>query len=239
MPAPPGAAEEAEIIRFLKESGVPDGARVLDVPCGLGRRAHALADHGFHVTAVDPNEVAIGALGKRVGKRLADRLEYRSVPATELPGPPTAEPFDAILCLDHALCRDPPADDAALLKRLRDALAPGGLLLADFLNRDFFAARPRPFAYHVIGGIEQHEFRRFDAASGILELTWRFYQRSGEDLRFRGTSGVRLRLVSPHEATSLLASAGWTVEAVHGGWGREPLSPDRRKILLVARPARG
>jgi len=109
----------------------------------------------------------------------------------------------------------------------------------DLLNRDFFAARPRPFAYHVIGGVEQHEFRTFDAATGVLELTWRFYQRSGEDLRFRGTSSVRLRLVSPHEAASLLESGGWTIDALYGGWGKEPVSADRRKIVFVARPARG
>jgi len=234
----PSAAEAEEIARFLRDSGVPSGARVLDAPCGLGRRAHGLAEQGFRVTAVDPNEVAIQALRKRAGRGLADRLEYRSAPPARLPDRPPAERFDVLLCLDHAISRDPPADDVAFLQRLRGHLAPGGLLLVELLHRDFFAARPRPFAYHVIGQIEQHEFRTFDAATGVLELTWKFYERSGEDLRFRGTSAARLRLVSPHEATSLLESAGWRIEALHGGWGREPVTPDRRKILLVARPAR-
>lgn len=238
MPSQPGVAEAEEIARFLQDSGVPASARVLDVPCGLGRRAHGLAEHGFRVTAVDPNEVAIAALRKRAGKRVTDRLEYRSASSADLPGLPPADTFDVLLCLDHAICRDPPGDDVEFLRRLRKHLAPGGLLLLEFLHRDFFAARPRPFMYHVIGGIEQHEFRRFDPTSGILELTWRFYQRDGEDLRFRGTSTVRLRLVSPHEAATLLETAGWKVEAVLGGWSREPVSPDRRKILLAARPAR-
>lgn len=238
MPSQPGLADAEEIVGFLKDMGVPDGARVLDVPCGLGRRAHGLAEHGFRVTAVDPNEVAIAALRKRTGKRAGDRLEYRSAPWADLPSLPPADSFDVLLCLDHAICRDPPGDDVGFLRRLRGHTAPGGILLTDFLHRDFFAARPRPFMYHVIGGIEQHEFRRFDAASGILELTWRFYQRSGEDLHFRGTSMVRLRLVSPHEAGTLLEAAGWKIEAVYGGWSREPVSPDHRKILLAARPAR-
>jgi SAM-dependent methyltransferase len=239
VPTHPSSAEAEEIARFLQESGARAGARLLDAPCGLGRRAHGLAERGFLVTAVDPNEVAIQALRKRAGRSLADRLEYRSAPPASFPGLAPTERFDAILCLDHAISRDPPGEDVAFLRRLRGHLAPGGLLLLDLLHRDFFAARPRPFAYHVIGEIEQHEFRTFDAATGILDLTWKFYQRSGEDLRFRGTSAARLRLLSPHEAASLLETAGWKVEALHGGWGREPVSPDRRKILLVARPARG
>lgn len=235
----PGEAEVEEIARFLRDSGVGSGARLLDAPCGLGRRARGLAEHGFRVTAVDPNEVAIAALRKRLARRLADRLEYRTAVLARLPDLPAAERFDAILCLDHAISRDPPGEDVAFLRRLRGHLAPGGLLAVDLLHRDFFAARPRPFAYHVIGDIEQHEFRRFDTVTGVLQLTWKFYHRSGEDLRFRGTSSARLRLASPHEATALLESAGWNVGALHGGWGREPVTPDRRKILLVARPARG
>lgn len=238
MPSHPSAAEAEEIVRFLQGANVPAGARVLDAPCGLGRRAQALAERGFRVTAVDPNEVAIDALRKRTGKRLAGRLEYRSSPFAGLPGLGPEERFDILLCLDHAICRDPPEDDEALLRRLRGHVAPDGRLFVELLHRDFFAARPRPFAYHVLGGIEQHEFRRFDAATGILELTWKFYQRSGDDLRFRGTTSARLRLVSPHEATLLLEKAGWAVDALHGGWGREPVSADRRKIVLVARPAR-
>ncbi len=238
MPSHPSAAEAEDIVRFLQDANVPAGGRVLDAPCGLGWRAQGLAQHGFRVTAVDPNEVAIDALRRRTGKRLADRLEYRSAPLSEFPGLGPEEPFDVLLCLDHAICRDPPRDDGAFLRRLRGHVAAEGRLLVDLLHRDFFAARPRPFAYHVLGGIEQHEFRRFDAATGILELTWKFYQRGGQDLRFRGTTSARLRLVSPHEATALLEGAGWAVEALHGGWGREPASPDRRKIVLVARPAR-
>jgi len=238
-PPRPGIADAEEIATFLLDAGVPPGARILDVPCGLGRRAHVLAERGFRVTAVDPNEVAVQNLRKRVGAALAGRLEYRTAPLAALPDLPLTETYEAILCLDHALSRDPPGEDGAFLHRLRGHMAPGGTLAVDFLHRDFFASRPRPFTYHVIGDIEQHEFRAFDPGTGILELTWKFYQRDGEDLRFRGTSSARLKLVAPHEAAQLLEAAGWKVEAFYGGWGKEAVSPDRRKLLLIARAARG
>ena len=97
---------------------------------------------------------------------------------------------------------------------------------------------PRPFAYHVIGKVEQHEFRAFDATTGVLTLTWKFYEREGEDLRFRGSSDARLKLLTPSEAVALLSGSGWDVTGVYGGWGKESVSSDRRKLVLVARPAR-
>ena len=233
----PQSQESEELAAFLAAAGVPSGARILDVPCGIGRRAFDLAQHGFRVTAIDANEIAIEALRRRVPQGSEGRLTYRAASKETLPGPPVSETFDAILCLDHALSREPPEDDRDFLMRLRGHLDSSGLLLVDFLHRDFFASRPRPFAYHVVGDLEQHEFRTFDALSGVLDLRWRFYRREGDDLRYRGESSAKLKLLAPHEARRLLEGAGWHVEALYGGWNREAVSPDRRKLLLIARPA--
>lgn len=239
MPAKrrPPSVETDGLVAFLAAEGVDPGARILDVPCGIGRRALELARRGFRVEAVDKNEVAIEALRRRVSKNLADRLTYRAVPEDELPGRTPSNPADVILCVDHALSREPPVDDRGFLRRLRDHVKPSGFALVEFLNRDFFAARPRPFAYHVIGNLEQHEFRAFDAVSGILDLRWTFYQQKGDDLEFRGESSVRLKLLVPHEARELVEDGGWSVESVYGGWARETMTADRRQFVLVARPA--
>ncbi len=239
MPPPPAAAtvEVGELVGFLQAEGVPAGARLLDAPCGIGRRARGLAETGYQVAAVDSNAVAIEALRHRVPKRLANRIEYRAAAPEAMPGLASGETFDAVLCLDHAIGREGRERDVAFLARLRERVSARGLLLVDFLHRDFFAARPRPFAYHVVGEVEQHEFRAFDPVSGVLELTWKFYQREGPDLRYRGVSSARLRLLAPHEAEAILQEAGWTVTGRYGGWRKEPVSADHRKLLLVARPS--
>lgn len=237
MPAPAVAAEVEEIAAFLAVAGVPTGARLLDAPCGIGRRARGLAEHGYRVTAVDANTLAIEALHRRLPKKLTGRIEYRASAAETLPGLRPDESFDAALCLDHAIGRGARDGDVAFLRRLRDHTAPAGLLLVDFLHRDYFASRPRPFAYHVVGEVEQHEFRKFDPISGVLDLTWKFYQREGADLRYRGISSARVPLLAPHEAEAILRDAGWSVTARYGGWHQEAVSADRRKLVLEARPA--
>lgn len=240
LPSRAPAAEGEEIAAFLDAAGVARSARILDVPCGIGRRAFALAEHGYRVVAADPNEIAIDSLKARVPAELAGRLEYRHASRDTLPGPPVSETHEVLLCLDHAVGRGPRDEDVAFLERLRGHLAPRGFLVLELLHRDFFAGRPRPFAYHVIGGVEQHEFRAFDPLTGMLDLTWKFYQRDGADLRFRGSSTAQLKLLAPHEARQLLEDSGWRLETIHGGWGREPVSPERRKLVLMARPsARG
>src|SRR5207249_2602422 len=71
--------EDVESIRmFLQEERIMPGAHLLDVPCGIGRRAVGLAESGFEVTAVDPNEIGIAAAKERIAGPIADRLHLAS-----------------------------------------------------------------------------------------------------------------------------------------------------------------
>jgi SAM-dependent methyltransferase len=222
------------IAGFLGSEGVPSGGCVLDAPCGIGRRAIGLAAEGFHVTAVDPNEIGVDAARSRIPPDLRDRLRFLHAARESLPGL-GEETFDAIVALDHPIGRQGPGEDVAFLARLIPHIRGDGVLVLELLHRDFFATRPDGFSFHVLADVEQHEFRSFDPVTGILHLTWTFYHREGEDLRHRGDATARMRLPTPHEAASLLGSSGWRLAGAFGGWSREPVSADRRKVVLVAR----
>src|SRR3989475_12397959 len=96
--------EDVESIRmFLPEDGIAPGAHLLDVPCGIGRRALGLAEAGFDVPAVDPNEMAIHAAKERIPDSIADRLHFVSVPRDALHGLVAGTRLEAILCLVHII----------------------------------------------------------------------------------------------------------------------------------------
>src|SRR2546425_11025212 len=229
---------DVESIRmFLQEERIAPTAHLLDVPCGIGRRAVGLAEAGFDVTAVDPNEMAIHAAKQRVSHSAADRLHFIAAPLDALPGLGAGSRFDTILCLDHALGRRPMADEVAFLGRLASYVGPDGRLILDLLNRDFFASPPRPFAFHTIGPLEQHEFRSFEPATGVLRLEWKFYERVGPDLKHRTDSSAELILLTPRDVAAILEQSGWRMVGVWGGWRREAVTADHRKLIVLATPA--
>lgn len=233
-PRSPGHEAKA-IAGFLAAEGVPTDGRILDVPCGIGRRAVGLAQEGFRVTAVDANEIGVETARARAPPEFRERLRFVCADKAVLPGLPTDERFDGILCLDHPIGRDGPEADRTFLERLASHTSPEGVLVLELLHRDFFAIHPKSFSFHILANVEEHELRAFDPVTGVLGLTWKFYHRDGEDLRHRGQARAELRLLAPHEAIRALESAGWRVSGTFGGWGREPLGADRRKLVLVAR----
>lgn len=94
---------------------IPDGARrALDVGCGTGRFARALAARGLDVDAVDPDKAVIhAATGTGV------TYIHGDITTMELP----AGHYDYISCL--ASLHHVPFD---MVRKLRAALAPGGVL---------------------------------------------------------------------------------------------------------------
>lgn len=117
-----------EAARMLGEGGLVAGARVLDVGAGSGiwGRALALRDPALRVTALDRPRVLELTRRYAVEMGTAERLECveGDMHTMELP----AAAFDLIL-LANVLHLEPGERIVALLRRLRQALAPGGTIV--------------------------------------------------------------------------------------------------------------
>jgi 2-polyprenyl-6-hydroxyphenyl methylase / 3-demethylubiquinone-9 3-methyltransferase len=127
---------------FISARTALAGRQVLDVGCGGGLLAEALAGAGAQVTAIDlaPGMIEVARLHASAAKLAID---YRVAPAEELAAT-QPHSFDVLTCmemLEHV------PDPAAMLGTLSQLLRPGGDLFVSTLNRNL-----RSFLTAIVGG---------------------------------------------------------------------------------------
>jgi SAM-dependent methyltransferase len=109
--------------------------RALDVACGVGRHAFALAARGYRVVAVDHARTAVAALRARAGGLAID-----GVVADVTRWPLPVARFDVVIVVDFL--------ERSLLPALRTAVAPGGVLVMEtFMVGQERHGHPRNPAY--------------------------------------------------------------------------------------------
>jgi len=217
----------AEVTRIIELLELPDGAAILDCPCGQGRHAHLLAEAGFDVTGVDFSMPLLRvARARGTGKR----LRYRKADMRQLPDDWSGK-FDAVLNLFTSFgFFDDARDDASVMREFARVLAPGGRLIWYGGSRDGVVSR---WVGHDSwttrdGSVISHE-RSFDPISGQITIrtSWRGPSGAGERLH-------RIRLYTATRLAELCVDAGLEVEAVFDGLDDRPLRRTSAEMLLVA-----
>lgn len=202
------------ILALLEQAGLGRGASVLDVGCGSGRLAGALADAGYHVLGVDASPAMV-ELARSHAPRA--RFEVRSLP-TGRPG--ALPPADAVVSTGHVLnYLDSPADVAASLREVAAAVRPGGLLALDLMTERFALARERSTHARVE---DDWVIVTRDSRPGPRRLHRRItiFRRVGDVWR-RKDEHHRNVTCEPAEALAILAACGISAEE-RASFGKEP-----------------
>lgn len=217
----------AQVTRLIELLELPDGAAILDCPCGQGRHAHLLAEAGFNVTGVDYSATLLD-IAKARGT--GARLRYRKGDMRRLPAQWSGR-FDAVLNLFTSFgFFDDAHDDATVIREFARVLAPGGRLVWFGGSRDGVVSRwvGRDNWTTRDGTAVSHD-RAFDPVSGeiTIQTTWRGPAGAGQRLH-------RIRLYTATRLSELCTEAGLEVEAVYDGLEDRPLRRTSPEMLLVA-----
>ncbi|MBE9607713.1 bifunctional 2-polyprenyl-6-hydroxyphenol methylase/3-demethylubiquinol 3-O-methyltransferase UbiG [Acetobacteraceae bacterium H6797] len=128
------------VARLEGRHGSLAGLHLLDVGCGAGLAAEALARRGATVTAIDAAPEAVAAARAHAAAE-GVAVDYRHMTAEALIA--EGERFDAVLSLEVV---EHVADRQLFIDQLSDLVKPGGLVFLSTLNRT-----PRSWALAKLG----------------------------------------------------------------------------------------
>jgi 2-polyprenyl-6-hydroxyphenyl methylase/3-demethylubiquinone-9 3-methyltransferase len=140
---------EDELCRHFPREGKPrdrrspaplEGLALLDIGCGGGLLAEAMARLGAAVTAIDPAPRNIEA-ARHHAARAGFSIDYRCVSAEDLAA--EGAHFDAVLAMEVI---EHVRDVTGFLRTAASLARPGGMLFAATLNRTF-----KSYAFAIVG----------------------------------------------------------------------------------------
>lgn len=219
------AGPEADFIeRHLR---LAPGARVLDVPCGHGRLALPLAARGYRVTGLDISRDLLAA-ARLSGEGARLEVDWRQGDMREIG---EAGAYAGAFCAGNSFGYFDEAGNAAFLRSLSRALAPGGYFLLDSgWPAECVLPGFRDRIEAELGGLRFLAENRYEPSTGRVEN--RFTVSRGEETVTRLASH---RAYSYREIAALLREAGLDVVESFGSLEGEPFRLGSRRLLAVAR----
>lgn len=209
---------DQEVGFLLELLRLTPGSRLLDVGCGPGRHSVRLAQSGLAVTGIDVSRRFL-ELAAEDARAAGVKPALFEVDARQMP---FDSEFDAIISLCQGGFGLMGADDSLILRRMMEALKPGGRLVMTAFSALFEARHPRPEA-------------DFDADHGVVHERAPIRDENGAEEEMDLWTGV----YTPRELRLLAIGTGLTPEHV---WSVSPGDYAKRKpdlehpeLMLVAR----
>ena len=215
---------DEEVAFLIADLGLEPGMRVLDVGCGPGRHARALARTGVEVVGVDISERFI-------------ELARREAPAgaTFVRGDARALAYDGEFDAVFSLCQGafglaggpgtPLDPDGAVLSGMARALRPGGRLALTAFSA-YFQVR------HLEEGADK---AGFDAERGVHHEVFEVRDPDGHSAAYDAWTTC----FTPRELRFLVAAAGLELTGLYsvepGDYARRPPDLDHPEFLVTAR----
>ena len=189
--------------------------RVLDVACGTGLHARALAERGVHVVAADASRTMLRKARDKAGDA-GQYIEWLHAPMETI-AQRTTGPFNAILCLGNSLPHL--LTDTQLHATIRGfgaLLAAGGIAVVQLLNYDRVLERQERVVGVTRSGdaeyVRFYDFLPENIRFNVLELNWR------EGQCRHKLHQTELRPYRAQRLCEVFTDAGFCQPELYDGW---------------------
>jgi SAM-dependent methyltransferase len=210
-----------------------DAGSVLDLGCGTGQLAAALADRRS-VTGVDPAPAMLDIAGRRAGGQRVDWVE------ADARNVRLGRRFDLVLLTGHAFqVFLTPQDREAVLRTIAAHLAPDGRFIFDTRNpatEEWLEWTPersqRELSHPGLGMVRAwNDFRR-DPATGVV--TYSTHYEIPDNGRVLSAES-KIAFPAKESLAQMLDETGLVVEEWLGSWRGEPYGPASPEIIPIGR----
>jgi SAM-dependent methyltransferase len=211
-----GTRQEVEFL--IDRLDLRPGRRVLDVGCGPGRHAVALAEAGLKITGIDVSRRFLEVAAERA-RRAGVAAAFFEVDARQMP---FDDEFDAVISICQGAFGLMGSDDALVLRRMGEAARTGALIAVTAFS-----------AYYEVR-VERAE-AAFDADAGLVHERSTITDESGGRHEIDLWTGV----YTPRELRLLAIGVGLVPEAVYsvepGRFSERHPDTELPEFMLIAR----
>ncbi len=225
----------AEVDGVVALTGCGPGTRLLDLACGQGRHAVALARRGCRVEGLDLSPTLLAAAARAAERAGVTVTWHRQDMREPVMG---GARFDVVLSLFNAFgYLESDAEDLRVLTAAASVLVEDGVLLQEVGNREAYLRGFRPDEVHRLpDGLVVLEERTLDLAASRVEITSTLLEPDGA---VSGRRRHRLRLYTLTELIAAHEAAGLHVESVLGSLEGDELDLDAPFVVLRSRAGPG
>ncbi len=214
--------EAQQIANIMKRHGVEPGARILEVGCGIGRIIVNLSRLGYRAVGIDIVPQFIER-AKQLASEMGVDAGFVVGNARDLSKILGENEFDAILFYWGSVLGYYSKDvDRDILAQCRSVSRPSAkLFVLRFPNKVTLSVLHGLLGYRALdyvldlGDIVVIEKHFFDPVSSWIYMTWRFYEKKGENLAYIDELEIEMYVYSVDELVEIAREAGWELERVY------------------------
>lgn len=196
-------------VKFIEDAlGCDKGATILDLGCGPGEQAVALAIRGYEVIGIDLSLAMLARAADEAAEK-NQRINFLQGDMRDLT---FDDAFDGIYCWGTTFGYFDDTKNAEVIQKIHKALRRGGRFLLDVVNRDYIAARMPSMVWFEGDGCVCMDEAQLNGITSRLNVKRTMMMEDGRQREIE----YSIRLYALHELGKVLHDNGFRVAEASG-----------------------